>query len=81
MSQTPLNQTNQFGIDDYVPFFGQIEDVDDPKRSGRVRVRCIGWHPKYECDLYRRYLQRTSKHWGCKCNRKQPLQFMGYRPT
>jgi hypothetical protein len=46
MTQTPGNQTGKFGIDDVVFFFGQVEDVNDPKRSGRVRVRCIGWHPK-----------------------------------
>ena len=46
MTQTPSNQTQFFGKDDFVSFHGQVEDVDDPKRSGRVRVRCIGWHPK-----------------------------------
>ena len=29
-----------------VPFIGQVEDVNDPNQSGRVKVRCIGWHPK-----------------------------------
>lgn len=35
-----------FGKDSYVPFIGQVEDVDDPKRSGRVKVRIIGCHPQ-----------------------------------
>lgn len=35
-----------FGKDRFVPFIGTVEDVDDPKRAGRVKVRCIGWHPK-----------------------------------
>ena len=35
-----------FGKDSFVPFIGTVEDVDDPKRAGRVKVRCIGWHPK-----------------------------------
>ena len=34
-----------FGKDNFTPFIGQVEDVDDPKRSGRVKVRCVGWHP------------------------------------
>ena len=42
MTQAPQGQTGQLGVDDYVPFVGQVEDVDGPKRSGRVRVRCIG---------------------------------------
>ena len=35
-----------FGKDSFTPFIGQIEDVDDPLMSGRVKVRCVGWHPK-----------------------------------
>lgn len=35
-----------FGKDGMVPFVGVVEDVNDPKKSGRVRVRCVGWHPK-----------------------------------
>ena len=34
-----------FGKDSFVSFIGQVEDVNDPKRSNRVRVRCMGWHP------------------------------------
>ena len=33
-----------FGKNSFVPFIGSVEDVDDPKRSNRVRVRCLGWH-------------------------------------
>ena len=36
---------NSFGKDSFVPFVGQVEDVNDPKRSSRVKVRCLGWHP------------------------------------
>lgn len=35
-----------FGKDGMVPFIGVVEDVNDPKTSGRVKVRCVGWHPK-----------------------------------
>ena len=45
LSTTNTNP-NFFGKDSFVPFIGQIEDVDDPKRSGRVKVRCLGWHPE-----------------------------------
>lgn len=29
---------------DYRPFVGVVEDINDPKELGRVRVRCIGYH-------------------------------------
>lgn len=35
-----------FGKDKMTFFVGQVEDVNDPKMSGRVKVRCVGWHPK-----------------------------------
>ena len=34
-----------FGKDSFTPFIGYVEDVDDPTHSGRVKVRCVGWHP------------------------------------
>ena len=34
-----------FGKDKSIPFIGQVEDVNDPKRSNRVKVRCLDWHP------------------------------------
>ena len=34
-----------FGKDSFTPFIGQVEDVNDPTHSGRVKVRCVGWHP------------------------------------
>lgn len=48
---SPLADPGFFGKDDFVPFIGQVEDVNDPKLSGRVKVRCIGWHPKEVKDL------------------------------
>ncbi len=35
-----------FGKDSAVFFVAQVEDVNDPTQSGRVKVRCVGWHPK-----------------------------------
>lgn len=47
MSTPAPNVTKDFfGKDKFTPFIGQVEDVNDPKMSGRVKVRCIGWHPK-----------------------------------
>ncbi len=47
MSTPSPNVTkNFFGKDKFTPFIGQVEDVNDPKMSGRVKVRCLGWHPK-----------------------------------
>ena len=42
---TPASNAEFFGKDSFVPFMGVVEDVNDPKRSGRVKVRCVGWHP------------------------------------
>ena len=42
---------NFFGKDNVVLFIGQVEDVNDPKRSGRVKVRCLGWHPPDKEEL------------------------------
>ena len=42
----PTTQSDFFGRDGMVPFIGVVEDVNDPKTSGRVKVRCVGWHPK-----------------------------------
>lgn len=35
-----------FGKDSFTPFIGVVEDVNDPTHSGRVKIRCIGWHPR-----------------------------------
>ena len=35
-----------FGKDSFTPFIGKVEDVNDPLKSGRVKVRVVGWHPK-----------------------------------
>ena len=40
-----------FGKDRFVPFLGMVEDVNDPKHAGRVKVRCVGWHPKDKQEL------------------------------
>ena len=45
MNFADIADPNSFGKDSFVMFLGQVESVDDPKRSGRVKVRCIGWHP------------------------------------
>jgi hypothetical protein len=42
----PSNRPEFFGKDHFTAFIGRVEDVNDPKQSGRVKVRCIGWHPK-----------------------------------
>ena len=46
MTGVPISRSEFFGKDAFVPFIGRVEDVNDPKESGRVKVRCIGWHPK-----------------------------------
>ena len=46
MTGIPSSRPEFFGRDDFVPFIGRVEDVNDPKHGHRVKVRCIGWHPK-----------------------------------
>lgn len=41
----PQVRSEFFGKDSPSFFLGCIEDVNDPKASGRVKVRCVGWHP------------------------------------
>tara|TARA_B100000902_G_scaffold69388_1_gene75293 strand:+ start:291 stop:1802 length:1512 start_codon:yes stop_codon:yes gene_type:complete len=35
---------NFLGINDFIWFFGVVEDRNDPVQLGRLRVRCYGWH-------------------------------------
>ena len=40
-----------FGKDSFVPFVGTVEDVDDPKRSNRVKIRAVGFHTEDKNEL------------------------------
>ena len=48
---SPQANSDFWGKDGVVPFVGQVEDVNDPKQSGRVKVRCVGWHPKDKKEM------------------------------
>jgi hypothetical protein len=48
---SPQANSDFWGKDGVVPFIGQVEDVNDPKQSGRVKVRCVGWHPKDKKEM------------------------------
>lgn len=48
---SPQANSDFWGKDGIVAFVGQVEDVNDPKQSGRVKVRCVGWHTKDKKDL------------------------------
>lgn len=48
---SPGVRADFFGKDRFTAFLGQVEDVDDPKHAGRVKVRCVGWHPKDKKEL------------------------------
>lgn len=42
---------NYMGTDGFVWFQGVVEDRADPLQLGRVRVRCLGWHPESKQDV------------------------------
>jgi len=39
------------GLGGFVWFFGVVEDIMDPLKVGRVRVRCYDWHPSNRGSL------------------------------
>ena len=49
--ETASTEPQFFGKNSFVPFIGTVEDVDDPKRSNRVKVRIIGWHTDDKNEL------------------------------
>ena len=44
---------NFMGKDGFVWFVGVVEDRNDPKKVGRVRVRCLGYHKRQGQTTYR----------------------------
>ena len=42
---------NFMGKDGFVWFVGVVEDREDPKKVGRVKVRCLGYHTKDKVKL------------------------------
>ena len=44
MSEPLTTRPDFLGKDQVSIFIGQVEDVEDPKLSGRVKVRCVGYH-------------------------------------
>jgi hypothetical protein len=46
-----MDPQHNMGTDGFVWFFGLVEDRDDPKQVGRVRVRCFGFHDQDDGQL------------------------------
>ena len=42
---------NFLGQDGFIWFFGVVEDRNDPQKTGRVRIRCLGYHTENKIDL------------------------------
>jgi hypothetical protein len=47
----PVRNEEWMGLNNFVWFFGTVEDIHDPLNIGRVRVRCHGWHSDDPSDL------------------------------
>ena len=47
----PVRNEEWMGLNNFVWFFGVVEDVSDPLNIGRVRVRCYGWHSEDKVAL------------------------------
>jgi len=39
------------GKNGFIWWMGFVEDRKDPYKLGRVRVRCVGWHPDNKMEL------------------------------
>ena len=46
-----MASSNFMGLDGFVWFTGVVEDRNDPKKLGRVRVRCLGFHTEDLNDI------------------------------
>ncbi len=42
---------NFLGQDGFIWFFGVVEDRNDPQKTGRVRIRCLGYHTEDKVQL------------------------------
>ena len=42
---------NFLGQDGFIWFFGVVEDRNDPQKTGRVRIRCLGYHTEDKIQL------------------------------
>ena len=46
-----MSLSNFLGRDGFTWFVGVVEDRADPNKTGRVKVRCLGYHTKNKTDL------------------------------
>jgi hypothetical protein len=46
-----MNRNNFLGLNGFVWWVGEVEDVNDPLASARCRVRIFGWHTKEKSVL------------------------------
>ena len=46
-----MKSKNFIGQDGFIWFVGVVEDRSDPTHTGRVRVRCLGYHTDNKDDL------------------------------
>jgi hypothetical protein len=63
--------------DEFTPFFGVVEDINDPQKLGRVRVRLHGYHSPNEAEIPTNLLQWFS----CIVNNSSTILGRGHSPT
>jgi hypothetical protein len=64
-------------LDQFFPFFGVIEDVNDPEQLGRVRVRCYGFHTENKSFIP----SDTLKWFSCITPNSAGTSGIGQSPT
>lgn len=63
--------------DTFIPFFGVIEENNDPENIGRVRVRCYGYHSENKAYIPTDYLQWFT----CVISNSAGVSGIGQSPT
>lgn len=64
-------------MDNFMPFFGVVEGLDDPEKMGRVQVRCYGYHSSNKA-----FIPSDMLNWfSCVVSNSAGVSGVGQSPT